>query len=53
MDENSMLEDTVEAENLPMLDPTTTTRQYYREPLTGIKREVWRPGTFAASFCSG
>ncbi|GAB1741755.1 hypothetical protein NU219Hw_g7165t1 [Hortaea werneckii] len=44
MDESSMLEDTVEADYLPMLDPTTTPRQHYREPLTGIKREVWRPG---------
>ncbi|RMY30278.1 hypothetical protein D0865_15298 [Hortaea werneckii] len=44
MDESSILEDTVEAEDLPMLDPTITPRQYYREPLTGIKREVWRPG---------
>ncbi|KAI7371001.1 hypothetical protein KC336_g20832, partial [Hortaea werneckii] len=42
-DESSMLEGTVEDENLPMLDPVTTPRQYYREPLTGIKREVWRP----------
>ncbi|RMY21443.1 hypothetical protein D0866_12255 [Hortaea werneckii] len=44
MDESSILEDTVETEDLPMLDPTITPRQYYREPLTGIKREVWRPG---------
>ncbi|KAI6896933.1 hypothetical protein KC318_g7263 [Hortaea werneckii] len=44
MDETSILEETVEDENLPMLDPATTPRQYYREPLTGIKREVWRPG---------
>ncbi|KAI7156163.1 hypothetical protein KC349_g6450 [Hortaea werneckii] len=44
MNESSILEDTVEAEDLPMLDPTITPRQYYREPLTGIKREVWRPG---------
>ncbi|KAI7171470.1 hypothetical protein KC316_g13193 [Hortaea werneckii] len=44
MDESSMLEDTIEIEDLPMLDPTITPRQYYREPLTGIKREVWRPG---------
>ncbi|KAI6805507.1 hypothetical protein KC332_g540 [Hortaea werneckii] len=43
-DESSMLGDTVEDENLPMLDPATTPRQYYREPLTGIKREVWHPG---------
>ncbi|KAI7221332.1 hypothetical protein KC333_g1801 [Hortaea werneckii] len=44
MDESSILEDVVDDENLPMLDPETTPRQYYREPLTGIKREVWRPG---------
>ncbi|KAI6847953.1 hypothetical protein KC332_g14020 [Hortaea werneckii] len=43
-DESSTLEDTGEVQNLPMLDPATTPRQYYREPLTGIKREVWRPG---------
>lgn len=46
-----MLEDTVEDENLPMLDPATTPRQYYREFLTGIKREVWRPGKCAISLC--
>ncbi|KAI7533581.1 hypothetical protein KC331_g12992 [Hortaea werneckii] len=44
MDESSILEDIVDDENLPMLDPATTPRQSYREPLTGIKREVWRPG---------
>ncbi|RMY76300.1 hypothetical protein D0863_02045 [Hortaea werneckii] len=43
-DESSILENTVEDNYLPMLDPATTPRQYYREPLTGIKREVWRPG---------
>ncbi|KAI7284917.1 hypothetical protein KC345_g2015 [Hortaea werneckii] len=43
-DESSVLEGTIEDQNLPMLDPVTTPRQYYREPLTGIKREVWRPG---------
>ncbi|KAI7301219.1 hypothetical protein KC315_g16768 [Hortaea werneckii] len=44
MDESSILEEIADDENLPMLDPATTPRQYYREPLTGIKREVWRPG---------
>lgn len=27
-----------------VLDPVKSKRQYWREPMTGIMREVWRPG---------
>ena len=28
------------------LDPSTSERRYWRDPLTGVQREIWRPGTF-------
>jgi hypothetical protein len=28
-----------------LLDPVTSQRRYWRDPLTGIQREIWRPGT--------
>lgn len=28
-----------------VLDPKTSDRQYYRDPLTGLQREIWRPGS--------
>jgi hypothetical protein len=27
------------------LDPSTSERRYWRDPLTGVQREIWRPGT--------
>lgn len=27
-----------------VLDPKNSDRQYYREPFTGVMREIWRPG---------
>jgi hypothetical protein len=27
-----------------LLDPVTSQRRYWRDPLTGIQREIWRPG---------
>ena len=31
-----------------MLDPSTSERRYWRDPLTGVQREIWRPGTFTS-----
>jgi len=31
-------------EQQEVLDPVESERKYWREPLTGIVREVWRPG---------
>jgi hypothetical protein len=28
-----------------LLNPVTSQRRYWRDPLTGIQREIWRPGT--------
>lgn len=28
------------------LDPSTSERRYWRDPLTGVQREIWRPGMF-------
>jgi hypothetical protein len=41
---------TVEAaipdEHEQILDPSTSERRYWRDPLTGVQREIWRPGKF-------
>ena len=29
-----------------ILDPSTSERRYWRDPLTGVQREIWRPGRF-------
>jgi hypothetical protein len=31
-----------------VLDPATSERCYWRDPLTGVQREIWRPGTFSS-----
>jgi len=33
-------------EHEEMLDPSTSERRYWRDPLSGIQREIWRPGIF-------
>ena len=33
-------------EHEQMLDPLSSERRYWRDPLTGVQREIWRPGTF-------
>ena len=33
-------------EHEQILDPSTSERRYWRDPLTGVQREIWRPGTF-------
>lgn len=32
-------------EQKEILDPSTSERRYWRDPLTGVQREIWRPGT--------
>jgi hypothetical protein len=32
-----------------MLDPSTSERRYWRDPLSGIQREIWRPGKFTTT----
>lgn len=31
-------------EGVELLDPITSARRYWRDPLTGTQREIWRPG---------
>ena len=39
--------------NAIVLDPENSARQYYSDPFTGLKREIWRPGQFPRmSFCT-
>jgi hypothetical protein len=33
-------------EHEQILDPSTSERRYWRDPLTGVQREIWRPGMF-------
>lgn len=33
-------------EHEQILNPSTSERRYWRDPLTGVQREIWRPGTF-------
>jgi hypothetical protein len=33
------------SDNQELLNPVTSQRRYWRDPLTGIQREIWRPGT--------
>lgn len=33
-------------EHEQILNPATSERRYWRDPLTGVQREIWRPGTF-------
>ena len=33
-----------------VLDPTTSERQFHRDPLDGTRREIWRPGQSTPSF---
>ena len=33
-------------EHESMLDPSTSERRYWRDPLTAVQREIWRPGMF-------
>jgi hypothetical protein len=33
------------SDNQGLLNPVTSQRRYWRDPLTGIQREIWRPGT--------
>lgn len=37
--------DQEEETNAIVLDPNTSDRQYYRDQITRIQREIWRPGT--------
>lgn len=30
------------------LDASTSERRYWRDPLTGVQREIWRPGSFTS-----
>lgn len=39
------LEEEDEAHGAIVLDPATSARQYYRDPVTGLQREIWRPGS--------
>lgn len=39
------VEATKAADEAVFLDPLNSPRQYWREPFTGIQREIWRPGT--------
>ena len=36
------------AEHEQILDPSTSERRYWRDPLTGVQREIWRPGAFTS-----
>jgi hypothetical protein len=38
-----------EMEGIELLDPLTSARRYWRDPLTGTQREIWRPGRLFAS----
>jgi hypothetical protein len=38
-----------EMEGIELLDPLTSARRYWRDPLTGTQREIWRPGRLSAS----
>jgi hypothetical protein len=38
-----------EMEGHELLDPETSARRYWRDPLTGTQREIWRPGRLFAS----
>jgi len=38
-----------ETEGHELLDPQTSARRYWRDPLTGTQREIWRPGRIFAS----
>jgi hypothetical protein len=38
-----------EMEGHELLDPLTSERRYWRDPLTGTQREIWRPGRLFAS----
>ena len=31
-------------ENATVLDPKESERQYWRDPVSGAQREIWRPG---------
>lgn len=46
--DNTIAGDQVETpnEHEQMLDPSSSERRYWRDPLTGVQREIWRPGTF-------
>ena len=35
-------------EGVELLDPITSARRYWRDPLTGTQREIWRPGGIQA-----
>lgn len=46
-DDTSAIDEAVTPpEDEQMLDPATSERRYWRDPLSGVKREIWRPGTF-------
>jgi hypothetical protein len=32
-----------------LIDPQTSVRRYWRDPLTGTQREIWRPSRLLAS----
>jgi hypothetical protein len=42
-------EQQLESEGHEVLDPQTSARRYWRDPLTGTQREIWRPGKLFAS----
>ena len=42
-------EQQLETEGHEVLDPQTSARRYWRDPLTGTQREIWRPGKLFAS----
>jgi hypothetical protein len=44
-------EEQQEMEGHELLDPLTSERRYWRDPLTGTQREIWRPGRLFATTC--
>lgn len=44
--EEEQLQDSGDGE---LLDPQASERRYWRDPLTGTQREIWRPGKLFAS----
>ena len=40
------LEEQDEADGAHVLDPATSERQYYRDPVCTLIREIWRPGVY-------
>ena len=39
------IEEQDEEEGAIVLDPKNSERKYYRDPISGLQREIWRPGS--------